>query len=238
MPLTIVVRARTEAGDALGFKNGALQVPTEGDSGTIVVLSVTPTSKPRVHLAVPIVEFEGCRIDNPNGRTGFPSGDRNDLPALMFYSKVNTDKLGPNDVNNFVGAGTMLGLRASWYMDQHVSHAPQIQWRGGAAPRTDDALACFDATDGVPTVVHKAERGNLKHMLSYTLHVPVQCAHHTAADSGGLKRRRMLNELDGVVPVCGAAKGVNSVAQLRVRGVPQQVNASRAGAQSDVVFCC
>ncbi len=204
--------------------NGGLHLPTIGTNPTFVEFIITgraPSSQADTanlkFLQIPEFEVSGAApVANVNKHVALPPGQSHHMPVVMFYGEVDTTKLKPDDVANFLGAGNELNFRFTftWHKEIPIpipikapqpiyrgggGQPPQPTYRGGGAP----GLACFSASHIAKTTRLTTREANLEAVVSRSVTIPIERAHKSEQEQHDSEKRSMMHALNGVVPVHG-----------------------------------
>jgi hypothetical protein len=213
--------------------NGRLYLPTIGTDPTFVKFIITgraPSSQAEADADAANLDFLQIRefevngaapVANVNKHVALPPGQSHHMPVVMFYGEVDTTKLKPDDVANFLGAGNELNFRFTftWHKEIPIPipiKAPQPIYRGGGGqpPRPTyrggggrgqqaPGLACFSGSHIAPTTRLTTREANLEAVVSRSVTIPIERAHKSEQEQHNSKKRSMMHALNGVVPVHG-----------------------------------
>ena len=198
-PHTVIITASNELGQPYSFCNDVLMVPTKKDSHpAYVVLKVTSESGPcmkrdvpqKLRVAIENFEFGGKAFDCEHSHLAFPPTGALTLPAVALRANVAPSAITSQMLKTFHGVHHRFRLDPCVYEEVEVRPQPQprVQYRGGGGAQPQPPvqhrggggggggapLACFTATDVIPTPHHASREAVLRRLVGYTIEFTVQ----------------------------------------------------------------
>ena len=181
-PHTVIITASNELGQPYRFCNDVLMVPTKKDSHpAYVVLKVTSASGPcieprtarNLRVAIENFEFGGKAFVCEHGHLAFSTTGALTLPAVAFRANVAPSAITSQMLKTFHRVHHRFRLDPCVYEEVDVRPHPQprVQYRGGGGGAP---LACFTATDVIPTPHHASREAVLRRLVGYTIEFTVQ----------------------------------------------------------------